>query len=71
MLAIEVSASDFPDVGAQEALARAIGRDAVVLDSLQPGGCRLRLRLGEVDLSLDGQLARLRAVLGGALEAAG
>lgn len=69
VVAVEVSAADFPDVLSLEPLRSEIGREVVVLDALESGACRLRLRLGEIDLGLDGQVARLRTLLGGPIGA--
>ena len=59
---VEVSGADFQD---QNALASALGAgcEALIRDDLPSGACRLSLRMGEADLDLDGQTARLRAVL--------
>lgn len=62
VVAVEVSREDFPDAVTLQAVLPQ-GCEAHSLDSLPSGGCRLRLRLGEVDLGLHGQVARLRALL--------
>lgn len=65
IVAVEVSASDFPDADGLTALARTTPVPAVVeaVRSLPSGGCRIRLKLGEIDLSLHSQSARLRQIL--------
>lgn len=63
---VEVARADFPDAEAVRSLdlARiAPSVDIRVAPDLTSGGCRIQLKLGEVDLGLDGQVARLRAVL--------
>jgi len=49
LLCVEVSARDFPDAESLEGLSRAADLSSVeirALAGLEPGGCRLRLRLG-------------------------
>ncbi len=62
VVALDVSGADFED-GARLSQAVPDGCAVRVLADLPSGACRLRLRMGEIDLDLDGQLARLRAVL--------
>lgn len=66
VVSIEVSPLDFPDPSALETLRlpqAAPPIDVRPVRGMASGDCRVRLRLGEIDLGLDGQLARLRAVL--------
>jgi type III secretion protein L len=62
IVAVEVSCEDFADPAPLRAV---VPKDCDVhlLDGLPSGACRLRLRMGEVDLDLQGQADRLRAVL--------
>jgi type III secretion protein L len=62
IVAVEVSREDFADPAPLRAV---LPKDCDVhlLDGLSSGACRLRLRMGEVDLDLQGQAARLRAIL--------
>lgn len=62
VIAVEVSAEDFPDAAPLRALLPT-ECEVRLLKDLPSGGCRLRLRMGEVDLGLQGQVARLSAVL--------
>ena len=62
----EVSRADFPDALTLEALRLPQTTPAVevrINDEMASGACRLRLKLGEADLGLDGQVARLRILL--------
>lgn len=59
---MEVSSRDFPDLARLEAVAPA-GCKVRALETHPSGACRLRLRIGELDLDLDGQTIRLRALL--------
>lgn len=62
----EVSRADFPDAVSLERLRLPQTAPAVevrINDEMASGACRLRLKLGEADLGLDGQVARLRALL--------
>lgn len=64
-LGIEVSRTDFPDPVSLESIAFPEGVAAIgirAVDDLPSGGCRVRLKLGEIDLGLDGQVARLRTL---------
>jgi flagellar biosynthesis/type III secretory pathway protein FliH len=62
VVAVEVSREDFPDADLLRA-ALPLECDVRLLDGMPSGGCLLRLRMGEVDLDIQGQAARLRAVL--------
>ena len=59
---VEVSRNDFPDPSALAAAAEAAGAQVVPMDH-PSGACRIILRLGEIDLGLDGQITRLRALM--------
>lgn len=64
---IEVSSHDFPDSDALQALAASITSpaiDIVTETSLAAGGCRIRLRLGSLDVGIDQQWRGLHALLG-------
>lgn len=66
VLSVEVSSLDFPDPEALDMLAASLGRPDVALAALPGlahGDCRMRLQLGGVDLDLDGQWTRLKAIL--------
>lgn len=66
VLHVEVSPRDFPTPEALEPLAREAGLAGVRIEtvtSLAAGGCRLKLRLGELEVGLDQQWGALRAVL--------
>jgi type III secretion protein L len=70
LLGVEVSERDFPDSESLQHLSRTAGLSGVeirALAGLEPGGCRLRLRLGELDVGVGQQWARLSALLDGAL----
>lgn len=59
---IEVSRADFPDAAGLTNAVQATAAEVLLVDG--PSGiCRIRLKLGEIDLGLDGQVARLRALL--------
>lgn len=63
VVAIEVSPSDFPN---SEALAALYPNGSPVVQAvptMPAGGCRIRLKLGEIDLGLHSQTARLRQIL--------
>lgn len=62
VIAVEVSAEDFADIAPLRAMAPP-DCEMRLLKDLPSGGCRLRLRMGEVDLGLQGQVARLSAIL--------
>lgn len=62
VLTVEVSRDDFSDAATLQAVLPP-ECEVRLLDGLPSGGCRLRLRMGEVDLGLQGQAARLRAIL--------
>lgn len=64
VIAIEVSGRDFVDDAELGKLLP--GQCPVrIRTDLPSGACRLRLKLGEIDLDLDGQKARLQALLTG------
>jgi flagellar biosynthesis/type III secretory pathway protein FliH len=62
VVAVEVSREDFANADLLRA-ALPPECDVRLLEGIPSGGCLLRLRMGEVDLDLQGQAARLRAVL--------
>jgi flagellar biosynthesis/type III secretory pathway protein FliH len=64
VLAIELSKADFPDDEALAALAQEL-RPATLgaSEAMAPGGCRMTLRLGTIEVGLDRQWTSLRAVL--------
>lgn len=71
VVAIHVSASDFPTEGSRTDAARAVGEAKLVLDAdLPSGGCLIKLKLGELDLGLQGQWRALSQILLGASEGA-
>jgi len=66
VLRIEVAAGDFADAAALDALALDAGLDGIeikAVDELDAGDCRIRLRLGELDVGLSQQWGRLSALL--------
>jgi flagellar assembly protein FliH len=66
VLRVEVAATDFSDAAAVEGLLRDAGLDGIEVrpvDELGTGGCRIRLRLGELDVGLSQQWSRLGALL--------
>lgn len=63
---VEVSASDFDDEAALEALREALGASGLriqVQAGLKSGDCRIRLKLGTVEVGLDQQWQRLSSLL--------
>jgi type III secretion protein L len=67
VLAVRVSAADFPDESARSALAAraATGSISILADpDLQSGGCRLDLQVGHLDLGLETQWLQLSRLLG-------
>jgi flagellar biosynthesis/type III secretory pathway protein FliH len=63
---IDVSRSDFPDTREIAALAEALGVSAEclsVLDDLESGDCRLRLRLGTLEIGRDQQWSTICSAL--------
>lgn len=63
---VDVSASDFADDGALEALGRSLGNQGPVIHAsvaLKSGDCRIRLKLGALDVGLDQQWGRLGLLL--------
>ena len=72
LLWVEVSSTDFADAAALSELSGQIGAESVELrgiDDLPPGGCRIRLRLGELDVGLDQQWRALSGLLDEAIAA--
>jgi flagellar biosynthesis/type III secretory pathway protein FliH len=70
VLRMEVSAADFGSGEALDGLRLAAGLDDVELkanDALSAGDCRIRLRLGELDIGLGQQWGRLSGMLDDAL----
>lgn len=66
VVAVEVSKLDFPNADALAEITRRSGLGVSVVEavgSVSSGGCRIRLKLGEVDLSLHSQTERLRRIL--------
>lgn len=66
LLRVEVSAEDFSDPAALEDLAAEAGLSGLRIEpasGLGPGACRLKLRLGELEVGLDQQWGALRGVL--------
>lgn len=59
---VEVSQEDFADPAPLRAVLPK-GCEVHVEEGLASGACRLKLRMGEVDLELQDQVARLRAIL--------
>ncbi|MFA7603944.1 MAG: hypothetical protein WCY29_13120 [Novosphingobium sp.] len=74
ILGVEVSRLDFPDTNEVAGLAAGLNIDpkaVAVSDDLGAGGCRMKLRLGMLDIGLDQQWGALRDlfdVVGGAGE---
>ncbi len=62
VVCIEVSPADFPD-GASPTGSAASRIDYRTIDDLGPGQCRIKLRLGEVDVGIDQQWGKLSALL--------
>jgi flagellar biosynthesis/type III secretory pathway protein FliH len=63
---VEVSAADFPDEAALSALAHALGAPGVQIGAesgLFSGDCRVRLKLGTMEIGLNQQWERLDALL--------
>jgi flagellar biosynthesis/type III secretory pathway protein FliH len=64
VLAIHVSADDFPTEESQGSAACAVGGFVLVADAdLPAGGCVIKLKLGELDLGLDTQWSTLSEML--------
>lgn len=66
VLAIEVSAVDFPSDEALAAITKKLGLPAARLHAkpeLAPGACAMRLRLGRLEIGLDQQWGTLRDLL--------
>jgi len=62
VVGVRVSSADFPDEGALSELARTHGEIVVRQDGdLAAGECEVDLKLGKIDLGLDGQWQRLSA----------
>ncbi|MGE5566067.1 MAG: hypothetical protein ACM3YN_07935 [Parcubacteria group bacterium] len=60
VVCVEVSSADFPDA---DDLPAASGAEVRALDELKSGDCRIRLKLGSLEVGLDQQWDRLRGVL--------
>lgn len=60
---IDVSHADFPDRSHLDRIVLPPGCEICVSDTLQSGDCLVHLKLGRIDLGLDGQVQRLRAEL--------
>ena len=60
VVCVEVSTADFPDGAAPTAAGRL---DFRTIDDLGPGQCRIKLRLGELDVGIDQQWGKLSALL--------
>ena len=70
VLSVTVSANDFSDDDALATLSAAAGLEGLVVqasEALGSGDCRMRLRLGELDVGLSRQWSSLRALLDDAL----
>lgn len=71
LLSAELSKSDFPDEQTLAALADELRLKPGALvagEAVPPGGCRMVLRLGAVEVGLDRQWTSLKAVLGAIAE---
>jgi len=60
VVCVEVSSADFPDA---DALPSVSGAEVRALDEMKSGDCRIRLKLGALEVGLDQQWDRLREVL--------
>jgi flagellar biosynthesis/type III secretory pathway protein FliH len=72
VLRVEVAAGDFTDPAALEGLVADAGLDGIevkAIEDLQPGDCRIRLRLGALEVGLGQQWGRLSSLLDEALGA--
>jgi flagellar biosynthesis/type III secretory pathway protein FliH len=66
LVAIEVSRLDFPDTREVEELAESLGiarTTVLVRDDLAAGDCRMRCRLGALDIGLDQQWGAIRELI--------
>jgi flagellar biosynthesis/type III secretory pathway protein FliH len=66
ILRVEVSATDFTGAVALDGLSDAAGLEGIevkAVDALGPGDCRMRLRLGELEVGIGQQWARLSGLL--------
>jgi flagellar biosynthesis/type III secretory pathway protein FliH len=66
LLAVELSSSDFPDAEALAVIERDIAPSQAALSAraeIPSGGCRMVLRLGQMDVGLDQQWGSLRDLL--------
>ncbi|HWA90275.1 MAG TPA: hypothetical protein VG889_09590 [Rhizomicrobium sp.] len=73
VVAIELSKADFPDDEALAEVARENGLAAAAFsanDGMKPGGCRIALKLGTLEVGLDRQWTSLAAVLNNIAEGA-
>jgi flagellar biosynthesis/type III secretory pathway protein FliH len=67
LLAIELSSIDFADAEALAAVESDVASSKVAVSAsaeIAPGGCRMTLRLGRMDVGIDRQWGTLRTVLG-------
>ncbi len=66
VVAIDVSRLDFPDTGELKELSERLGLRPGVLEArvdLDEGTCRMRMRLGTIDLGIDRQWGAVRALI--------
>ena len=66
VVAVDVSRLDFPDTGELKELSERLGLGAGILGArvdLDEGACRMRLRLGTIDLGIDQQWGAVRALI--------
>lgn len=63
ILRVEVSLDDFPDPEALTGLALPTGTQVEALPELAPGDCRIKLRLGVLEVGPSQQWSRLSAIL--------
>ncbi len=71
---IEVSAADFADEAALSRLGDSLGYQGVTIhaySALKSGDCRIKLKLGALEVGLDQQWGRLKAMLNDMAEPAG
>ena len=66
VVAVDVSRLDFPDTGELKELSKRLGLGAGILEArvdLDEGDCRMRLRLGTIDLGIDQQWGAVRTLI--------
>ena len=71
---VEVSAADFGDEAALSSLAESLGSQGVKIHAytaLKSGDCRIKLKLGALEVGLDQQWGRLQSLLNDMAEPAG